>query len=329
MRTPLTAAARRTTLALAALGMTSTLALTACSGGTDDAADAKASTSPAPKGAVTKAQAAKIVDNYVTVNNKANKTQDEKLLATVESGQVHEQSKADYATFAIWTKKDQAEYEEPFTYEDREYYIPADEDWFAVRATASGSKHPALLIFDKESGVWKLTYAVYSATSIPKIDTGDNGLATAATLPTTTDVSAAFEDLYATGGKKAGAALSQTTSPAKDALKVYKDRNDGSLSKYATSGFFAKDPTYRTTYALRLADGGVLAVIPTSHTKETLLKEQYRSSFTITPSDQESVYDPTKRVIVTDTFQGQLLATLPKSGKPSVIGYEYRMTDSK
>ncbi|MEU6379991.1 hypothetical protein [Streptomyces sp. NPDC046909] len=334
----------RTRLTLSALGAVAAVTLTACggSGSGDTSSDAKASTSPAaPKGAVTPAEASKIVDAYEKVNSKANATQDEKLLSTVEGGQVHEQSKSDYTTFKTWSKEDQQDYKKPFTYTDREYYIPADEDWFAVKATASGTKTPGMFVFAKESkestgtGAWKMVSAIYSDTPIPKIDTSNDGLATAVT-PTTrvgtlapNDISAAFEDLYATGGKKAATALTQTTEPAKSALKTYKERNDGNLSQYATKNFFAKTPAYDTTYALRLADGGVLAIVPTSHTSETLLKEKYRSAFTITPNDTESVYDPTKRVIITDTFQGILLATLPKSGKPSVIASEYGMTDSK
>ncbi|MCX5293740.1 MULTISPECIES: hypothetical protein [unclassified Streptomyces] len=328
-------AARRSVIILVALGVTSAATLTGCSGGTGDAAAPSASASPPPKGAVTRAQAAKIVDNYVAVNNKANGTRNAKLLGTVESGQVHEQSKGDYATFGTWTKADQSDYEKPFSYRDREYYIPADEDWFAVKATASGSKTPALLVFGKEGSSWKLMSAVYSDAPIPTIDTSNHGLATAVAPSTRVgtlapnDVGPAFEDLYVTGGKKAGAAISHTTSPAKDALKLYKDRTKGKLAKWATKKFFAKDPAYKETYALRLADGGLLAVIPTSHTQEQMLKPQYMSSFQITPDDEEAVYNPAKRVVITDTFQGMALAVLPKSGKPSVIAYEYGMTDSK
>lgn len=317
------------------LGATTAFTLTACAGGSDDPADAKAPATPATEGAVTRARAAKIVDHYVAVNNKANATQDEKLLSTVESGQVHAQSKADHATFKTWPKEEQKDYEASFAYENREYYIPADEDWFAMKATASGSKDPALLVFARVAGAWKLISAVYSDSGIPAIDTDDHGFATAVSPTTRTgtlapdDISAAFEDLYATGGKKAGSALSRTSAPAKDALKLYKERNDGGLSAYAISAYFANAPTYRTTYALRLADGGVIAVVPTSHTEETLLKEQYRGAFQITPNKRQSVYAPTKRALITDTYQSMLLATLPASGKPAVIAKEYRMTDSK
>lgn len=330
-------AARTTGIALLMLGLTSTVALTGCGGTTDEdgKTDAKASAPAAPKGAVTRAQAAKIVDNYAAVNSRANKTQDAKLLSTVEGGQVHEQSTADYKTFSTWTKKDRSDYQKPFSYQDRTYYIPAGEDWFAVKATSSGSKSPALLVFDKEGGAWKMTSAVYSDAPIPTIDTGKDGLATAVPPATRVgtlapnDVSAAFEDLYETGGKKAGTGISLSTDPAKDALKLYKERDKGDMSTWATKKYFAKDPAHGTTYALRLADGGVLAVVPTAHTQETLLKQQYMGSFQINPNKEEALFNPEKRPLITDTFQGMALATLPKSGKPSVTAYEYRMTDSK
>ncbi|MFD9443179.1 hypothetical protein ACFWBR_34350 [Streptomyces sp. NPDC060006] len=331
-------AARTTGLTLLVLGVTSTVALTGCGGGTTDEKGEAGTNTPAsasPRGAVTRAQAAKIVDNYAAVNSKANRTRNTRLLSTVEGGQLHEQSKADHKTFGTWTKEDQRAYAKPFSYRDRTYYIPAGEDWFAVRATADGSKTPALLVFDKEGGAWKLMSAVHTDTPIPAVDTGNSGLATAVSPATRVgklapnDVSAAFEDLYETGGTKAGAGISHTTAPAEAALKLHKERDKGGLSKWATKKYFARKPAHTTTYALRLADGGVLAVVPTAHTQETLLKPQYMGSFQITPNKEESVYNPEKRPLVTDTFQGTTLTTLPKSGKPSVIASAYRMTDSE
>ncbi|KAB1144159.1 hypothetical protein F7R91_22630 [Streptomyces luteolifulvus] len=58
-----TRATRKNLIGLATLGMAaSAAALTGCTGGTDDAAEPTASPSAAPKGAVTRQQAAKIVD---------------------------------------------------------------------------------------------------------------------------------------------------------------------------------------------------------------------------------------------------------------------------
>ncbi len=42
------------------------------------------------------------------------------------------------------------------------------------------------------------------------------------------------------------------------------------------------------------------------------------SGFDITPTEEESLYDGTKRDVVTDEFQGQELAVLDPAGKPRV-----------
>ncbi|KPI01073.1 hypothetical protein OK074_5653, partial [Actinobacteria bacterium OK074] len=300
---------------MAVLGVT-VFALAGCGGGGaawNPMAEAGTGHGAALKGAVTRAEAAKIVDNYVAVNNEANATRNANLLATVEGGQLNAQSTADYRTFATWTKTDQDAYAKPFSYTDRTYYIPAGEGWFAVEARASGSKDPALLVFDREGGAggWKAMAAVYmDGASVPAIAVGADGLATAvdpskrvgALAPD--EVSAAYEDLFATGGTTTGRSLSLTNSVAKDAIKIYQERDSGTDSAYATKSYAAAKVVRDTVYALRLKDGGAVAVLPTAHTSTYALKPQYEPSFQITPTEEEGVFDPAKRGAVVDTFQG-------------------------
>jgi len=310
------------------------LTLTGCGPGSSDSADGAAA-SPAAKGAVTAAQAAKILDTYETVNNKANSQQDADLLGTVESGQVYEQSKADYRLFETESKEDQAAYRKPFHYTGRKYWIPAGKDWFAVTTKASGSKSEALLVFGKEYDDWKLMSAVYSETPLPAIATDDSGLATAVDAGTRVgtlapnQISAAFEDLYATGGKKAGTGISQTTEVAKDAIETYTKRDSGKGAAYATKVYVATPAEFDTVYALRLKDGGVLAALPTAHASQFVLKASYRENYDITPTEVESVFNGRDRDTVVNTYQGMALATLPKTGKPSVLAREYRIVDSQ
>ncbi|MEU6557023.1 hypothetical protein ABZ915_43265 [Streptomyces sp. NPDC046915] len=327
---------RMARLAACAVSVTAAAALTACGTGSDEDAKNGSDTtaSPTPTGAVTTAEAEKILDAYEKVNNKANIGRDARLLGTVEAGQVYEQSTADYKLSATWSKQEQADYKKPFTYKNRKYYIPAGEDWFAAKVRASGSKDDALLVFAKVDGRFKVVYAVYSDAPIPEIDTSRHGLATvvdpsAAVGALAPDqLSAAYEDLFESGGKKAGGKLA-TTETSKAAIKLYQDRTKGDRARWATKNFFSKEPAFKSVYALRLADGGVISVFPTAHNQETLLKPQYRSSFQITPNDEESVFDSTKRVVVTDNFQGQAMATLHPSKKPDVIAAEYRMVNSR
>lgn len=329
---------RRTRTAAVVLGAAVALALTGCGAGSDTSAanNPTASATTVPKGVITKQAAEKVLDTYEKVNNRANQSRDEKLLATVEGGQVHEQSRADYKVFKTWSAKDQKEYGSPFYYKNRTYYLPTagTATWFAVKATASGSDSDALLIFDKVGGTYKLTASVYSDEAIPKIAVDGNGLATAVDASKKSgtmapaQVGAAYEDFFVTGGKKASTQF-VSTKTSQGSVKVYKERNEGKLKKYADHNFFAADPTYPKVYALKLADGGVVAVFPTAHTEERILKPAYRSSFQLGPDDDEAIFDSSKRVVITDEFQGQGLVELPAQGKPEVTAIDYRMVDSR
>ncbi|MBE9499895.1 hypothetical protein IHE61_22220 [Streptomyces sp. GKU 257-1] len=131
--------------------------LTGC-GGSAAEGDKKA---PEPEGVVTEAEAAKIVDRYVSVNNRANKTNDGKLLSTVEGGALLEQSQAGYKADADLSKKEQAASAEPFSYVDRTYLIPrkGKATWFAVKTRTKDkegtSKYPQLVVFDRDKGKGK------------------------------------------------------------------------------------------------------------------------------------------------------------------------------
>ncbi|MFD5814780.1 hypothetical protein [Streptomyces sp. NPDC127038] len=332
---------QRRRLAMLTVGVTTALTLTACTtnpDGQNAAAAGRRSASPAPEGVVTAREASAIVSAYEQTNNKANLTQDSDLLATVEAGAVNVQSRADYKQFKTWTKKERNTYGRAFRYERREFAIPrkGSATWFAVQATATGSRNRALLIFDKIDSTYKLVMALYldDKTSIPALAFDKNGFAEPAD-PTKAvgalapnQVGAAFEDLAETGGKKSGAKLASTTL-TKEARNLYTDRDQQDNSKYATNRYFAKPPRDPSVYALKLVTGGVLVAFPSAHTGETLLRPAYMASYKITPSRREAIYNPSSRVVITDEYQGQALAVLEAKGKPHVIAREYRMVDSR
>ncbi|MFD7283649.1 hypothetical protein ACFV80_43330 [Streptomyces sp. NPDC059862] len=328
-----------THLAAGVLSMTTTAALTACGENSDTEAQTRSDTTssarPTPTGIVTKAAASKIVNNYEKVNNRANATQDEKLLATVEGGQVHEQSQADYEQFKTWSAK-KKEYASSFSYQDRSYWLPAagTASWFAVTGTSNASDSHILMIFDKVGATYKMVAAVYSDTPIPEIAVDRYGLATevdpskkVGTLAPN-ELGGVYEDLFETGGKKAGKQLASTES-TKESVSVYEDRDDGDAARWATKKFFAKDPAHKKVYALKLASGGVLAVFPTAHTQELMLKPEYMGNSQINPNKTEAVYNSTPRTVVIDHFEGQGFAELTPNGKPKVTAMEYRMVDSR
>ncbi|MFG2440573.1 hypothetical protein [Streptomyces sp. NPDC048508] len=329
-------------LARLAIGIGAAIILTACMADTETGASAGES-SPSqrstPRGVVTVNEASALLTNYENANNRANATRNQKLLATVEGGQLHAQSIADYEQYKTLPKKDQVQYGLAFHYTHRKYLIPAEgtATWFAVRATVTGSTgaNPALLIFDRIGNTYKMVLAIHAEkSSIPEVSLDKNGLATPADPAkpvgdlAPNQLGSAYEDLVETGGKKSGSKLA-LTPVAKDSLKIYSDRDKRDNSKYATNRYFAKPPKDPSVYALQLADGGVLAAFSSAHTVETMLRPAYMSSFKINPDAREAVYNPSKRVVITDEYQGQGLATLIRSGKARITAREYRMVDSR
>ncbi|WP_031036164.1 DUF3558 domain-containing protein [Streptomyces sp. NRRL F-5650] len=328
---------------LLAISVTGALALTACTADTDgpaaDASTPTPSASAAPRGLLTKKEAAAALDNYEKVNNKANTVQDARLLGTVEAGQVYEESKGDYTQWDTMSKKDQKFYETPFYYRDREFLIPAASSgatWFAVKARPSSDskRSSALVILDKVGGSYKVVNTVYSEEGLPKIAVDKHGYVLPADPAqkigalAPNQISEAYEDFFETGGKTAGKVFASTDS-SKESTKVHTDGVDKDLRGYATEKFFAKKPTNPKVYALKLDNGGVLAVFPTAHTSELMLKPQYMGSFDITPGPKEAAYDDRKRDIVTDKFEGEGLAVLHPTAKPRVTGIEYGLVDSR
>ncbi|MFI6494299.1 hypothetical protein [Streptomyces sp. NPDC050564] len=340
MTQSITPAHRLRRLTVLAIGVTTAITLTACGTGSDTGAAGTPtpSVSRTPQGVVTKETATKVVDNYEKINNEANKTRDEKLLATVEAGQVHEGSKADYTLFTTWSAKDRKAYGAPFHYKKRSYYRPAagTATWFAVKATASfNSKQDVLMIFDKVAGTYKMVFALWADEApIPAIAVDRYGLASVAnpsqhvgTLAPN-KLSTAYEDLFETGGKKEGKQLTPTKT-SKGSLSLYDNRGKGAEARWSTKNFFAAKPAYPKVYGLELADGGVLAAFPTAHTQESMLKPAYMGSYQMGPNKEEAVYNPAKRTVITDTFQGQGLAELSPKGKPKVTVMDYKMVDSR
>ncbi|MET8676107.1 hypothetical protein ABZW18_00495 [Streptomyces sp. NPDC004647] len=318
----------------AAVGIAA-LSTAACSG-TDASSEAKEkrpdTTSEEPaRGVVGPAAANNLLDRYEKVNNKANKSQDAKLLSTVEGGNLFERSNADYEQFRNMSSKEKKEYETPFFYEDRQFFIPAGGTWFVVTARATESKKPSLLVFDKSGGSWKMTAALHSwEKKIPAIATNSVGLAKA--VPTDAksgslkpdDIPAAYEDLWETGGKEAGKALSPS-APATQAKASYRDRDDKLGARGARTNFFRTQPKYTQSYSVQTKDGGVLAIVPLSHKQEVIVT---RPGLQLNPDPDEALYNSTPRAVITSDFHGQALAHLPTTGKPKVSSVEYQMVDS-
>jgi hypothetical protein len=327
-------------LTVLAIGVTTAVSLTGCGSSSSDAGRDAATpkASAAPKGVVDQKTAASVVDAYEKANNKANATRDAKLLGTVEAGQVHEQSKTDYKLWSTWPEKRQKRYASPFFYRDRQYYIPAADSgasWFAVKArSVKDPKDPGgLLIFDKVDGRYKMTAAL-GLEAAPKIARDKHGFAVPADPSKKVGTIAPsqlgehYEDFFETGGKEAKRYFA-STEDTRESTKVYKERNAGEEGRWSTTKYDATEPAHPKGYALRLTNGGVLAVFATAHTETTVLKPAYLYNSKITPGPEARVFNPTPRIAITNTYQGQGLAELQPQKKAAVTELEYRITGSK
>lgn len=339
---------RRRQLTVFTLSLTTAVTVAGCASdsgsGAPEPRASKATSAPAPKGVVTQQFAASALSAYEKTNNKANglaskarTVQAGELLSNVEGGQLNEQSEADYAQWKTWSAKEQKAYGTPFFYTDRQYLLPREgaATWFAVVGKSTGGdKDEALMIFDRVDGTYKMVASVYAeSTPIPEIAVDRNGLATAVdpsrrvgTLAPD-GLAVAFEDLFTSGGKHSGVQLA-STRPAKESVGFHEDRNDNNGGK-ATTEFAYAAPAHPKVYALKLRNGGVLAVFPTAHTVTRSLKGAYAPTYEIDPSKTEAVYNPVSRDTITDEQQGQALAVLAPSGKPQVIAREYRLVASR
>ncbi|MER7688282.1 hypothetical protein [Streptomyces sp. NPDC097610] len=324
---------RRPLHALSLLAVVTAALLSGCASGGTPAHDSPTSappTSAPPRGVVTRAEADKILDHYQEVNNKANKSRDASLLATVEAGQLYARSKADYEQFDTLSAKDKKQAGEPFTFTQRTFYIPAAGNWFAAEASTTGKNH-TFMVFEKSADTgdtWKKVISLFPQQALPAPAAKD-GLVEPADSNTTVgllapaNVTDAVEDLFATGGTKDGSKLSRNDN-AKSILTTYKERGD-SLGSQATVNFFPATPLHEKVYTLRTG-AGVLVIAPLAHKEESLVKN---SGLQITPGKTESVYNRTPRAVVADSFQGEAVVHLSLQGKPEILDYRYAMVDSR
>ncbi|MEU1273582.1 hypothetical protein [Streptomyces sp. NPDC005799] len=322
-----------------ALAISTAVALSACSGAGGDSQHTTV-TSPAKSraaaGVIDATTAKEVVDAYQTANNAANARQDAASLAKIEAGMAYVQDRADYQQWKTWPVKEQKRSASSFRYEQRTYYIPkAPTTWFAMTATSSDPTHArGMFVFDKRGGRYKMVAAVYAADKmpIPKIAVDSRGLATAvaparkvgALAPK--DVTAAVTDLYVTGGTKHGRQLAPTPA-SKAAVRLHDDRNRGERGSWRTANYFSAQPAHPQVYALRTADGGVLALAPGAYTIE-YLHTRYLHGGLIIPGPQEAVYNANHRPVITDEYQGEALVALSPT-QATLIARAFRLVDSR
>ena len=279
-----------------------------------------------------------VVAHYNKVNNTANRVRKKSLAATIETGSVLERTEATYAVYPTLPADQQRELAKPFRYTKVRTYVPDHGDWFAATARTNTSATPRLLVFRKEkhagAGVhaWRLAALVGLEERLPLPAVGRRGAVATAGVRARSgtlapaQLAAAFTDLYATGGRGPGARLDRGTRPARRALAIHRNRDEGLGHAGVTKSFAGAEPAHSAVFALRTRDGGVLAVAPAAHTVRI---EARRKGVRVTPSSAEAVFDGSARARIIDEQSGQLAAALPRSGRPRVLGAAYALTGSR
>ncbi|MGH4029704.1 hypothetical protein ACQB60_12285 [Actinomycetota bacterium Odt1-20B] len=346
----LTRHSKRIALFLSA-GTALSLALTGCSSDSGDGgtsgADGKPAADKAPKGVVTEAEAKKIVDNYVKVNNQANAKADAGLLSTVEGDGLFEQSKAVYKTDKKSSAKRKAEAKKPFFYVDRDYLIPSRASgatWFALHMRQANAKGKVTsdagaqgtLVFDRENGgPWKAVWSGWTYKKDPKTpaftkDAGgfvepvtDTAKKTGVLAPDQMDDAlVSMYDSNSKLGDKVGA--SQTTKwMTKFPLDQNKMLNPGGSAEYKAG----KNKNTKV-YALKTKDGGTVTFF------NAVVHEYMHATdpnARITPSEQMAVFIGSKKDELTfvNNYLHQAEAFIPAKGTVDMVTSGYAMTNSE
>ena len=154
--------------------------------------------------AITRTNAERVLANYWHVNNIANQSRSDALLATIEAGSSYTMDAGTYQMSRV-TDPSNSQYA-PFTAENAIYYIPrqpagAYPRWFAARityATLASPQHATgagyvLFIQDAKGTAWKNVlepYLLSSAGPAPFIETDAQGYAIQAALTSATGLTA-------------------------------------------------------------------------------------------------------------------------------------------
>ncbi|MCU4750233.1 hypothetical protein [Streptomyces sp. G-5] len=292
--------------------------------GTPEAVEDQA---PAAAPALSVDQAQAVLEEYAEVNDQANEALDADLIATVEAGPLLQRSHAGMVALRARPESDRGDVV-PTQQSNPRYYIPAGvQGWWMAEVTRQGGQE--LLTFaDVGEGEWRMVSSLTLDEPLPDIELDEEGWATAVDLADAAgaiapaEVPGAYEDLWETGAKEAGAVLAET--PATEAALEERRANGGDLR--LLTRFVAEQPEHPEVYALRTADGGSLVVAPLARQRiETSIVE----GSVVTPGTVTALYDDTPRNPVNTYFRGDAAVWLPAGDEaPRVLAAESAATDA-
>lgn len=263
--------------------------------------------------AVTKDRAAQLLAHYQSVNNRANSTFDEKLLATVETGAQLDMDRAEYRRRAAAKEK-----YTPFAYTAPAYYIPRQAGfpkWFGIAATSGKIRHALLFTQERPDGPWLLTADPFPATTITGVALDKDGYATAVGPDDVKQAPGKIAAMHAatlsngTSGMAPGPYTTQAHAALVKAESALKHRG------VTLTSDFRPDP--QRAFALRTTDGGALVwyVVRQSETYDVTKQGVIGSG-----GDLTGLINGKVRHHLATTALTQYLAVVPAQGAARVVG---------
>jgi len=287
------------------------------------------------RGVVSKQKASQLLDRYVSVNNRANKARDGKLLSTVEGGALLEQSKAGYAQYKVSSAKEKAGYGIPFYYVDRQYLIPRQgtASWFAVSARIKDregkAKLRSLLVFDHEEGEpWKIVASVLVPKKHPVAPARDKDGFVQTVAGSAQHGAMAPEELK-DGLQKLYTERDVAASGLKP-NKLARDINTGAwnvvdeVGEGGTMRWLDGGTRHTKTYPLKMRSGQVYAVFNTPVDRSVRVT---KPGYSAEPNKYEQIYVGEGGAPgFMNSYLHQSFAVIPVSGKPELLSTESMLT---
>lgn len=284
--------------------------------------------------AVSTETGAAIVKHYNEVNNAANRRRDDKLIATVEGGNLVRESKAGY-TISRALDKPGKNLIKPFTYTNPSILAPTYGSYpmqFVVSAGISDTKDYRYLgMWERTSAgsPWMLTFAAAPKTTVKLPDLQGLRPATAADAKKLTPATTAFAE-YLTGGAKSPRAASfgtnaDVTAKLADVAKsLALHTTQPRIYAQVTDTFTA--PSAPAAFVTKSGDSLVFATL----TEEFKAEAGTNYSFNWADGDQIAFSPPTVKYnsAITKTVLHDAVLIVPPKGKITIASFESQLVDA-
>lgn len=269
--------------------------------------------------ATTEGEAKKVLDSFVTSNNKANRTFDVALSSTVESGALGAIDQAGLkARKAV--HKDQNPDFQPIELTDARYHIPQQAGWpkyFIADAqnARSSSDSRWLVVFTRDSldARWKASYlSVFAKDAIPRFAKDEDGYLE--------DIPADEEAGLAMAPGKVGAAYTAYLADGKGTVfapgaytdQLREERRSNARTTTVWNDFIDRSPEKGAfaPVALRTEDGSALVFFSTSHHQKQTAAEGLKPP----PADRyaQALMTGTPERSVTYNYVAEQVVSVPK-----------------